>query len=670
MSEKTKAQVAEEVLRLVELERTDEDAYLDKLFAGEIHTGYPAIDKPWYKYFTKEGMKYNLPKMKILDYVKSHPDWTKGRTAFSYYGHEISYDKFFKHVDEAARVLTDMGIRKGDRILCLMPNIPETAYLFYAASEIGAVSDYIDPRPDSIDLKVSARKCLSLCLEEGCKFVITLDSCYLAMIQPNEQEWKDAGIDQLLVVTAADSMTMKAKMTYAKFDKIMHGKEAFEKKMAKQKKLAEAFEACKANSVLNIKMYKDEVKRCKHVEPAYVEYEPDMMVAITHTSGTTGRPKPLPTTHDALNAYACQPFNTDIRFYPGQRYLHLLPYFAAYGIANQLHGGLAGAVCMVEVPEIGPNDLGKLIVLNKTSFNSGIPTWCYAMIKDPWMQDKDLSFVDWLSAGGTSMSASEQEEVTKFLQDHGSTAEFLQGHGMSETLGSATYSPYGEPGSLGVPWPQTIYAIVDPETKEMLAFEEGQEWLEGELIICTEANTKGELDGKKYVEHRTYFGKDYIVTGDIARMRYDGLMFFDSRKDRGFARYDGFNVRPGKLEEVINSFDEVQTCVISPFFSEEVGGNMIKAYIVPQDGKEYTPAEQADLVEKIVNEGFIENEDLSSRQIPTKFHFIPAMPLTPGGKIDYAQLDYQPLSGEEVTVILEETNVSLDGVTVLKPENA
>lgn len=665
--QKTPYQLAEEYSRL---EAEHPDQYLAQLFAGEINTGYPCVDKPWAKFYTPEIMDPELPKMTVVDYLKSHPEMTKGKKAVSYYGNAVSYEEFFRKLEEAARVLTSMGVRKGDRILVMIPNIPEAIYLFYGASMIGAVSDYIDPRPDSVDLKVSARKTLSLYLEEGCSHVITLDSCYLAMIQPNEAEWKEHGVNQILVVTPADSMNLKAQLTYARHEKKLHGKDYFNEKMEQNKKMSAAFEAAKAASILDIIMYKDAVKATKNVKPDFVEYEPNMDVAITHTSGTTGRPKPVPMTHDALNCYVEQAGKTAVPIRSGDRFLFILPFFAAYGIANLLHPGLGRGTTMVCVPEIGPMDFGKLIVLNKASFVAGIPSWCTAMANDPWMEGKDLSYMNWLSAGGTTISAEEEDEINSFLAAHGANIKLSKGHGMSETAGAATLATndYNEPGSLGIPLPNTIYAIVDPETKEMLRFEDGQDELEGELIISSPCVTSGTLGGTTYVTKQDYFGKEYILTGDIARLRRDGVMHFDSRGDRGFARFDGFNVRPGKLEEVIESFDSVRLCAISPYFDKTRGGNMIKANLVLSSGVELDTEGKVALIEQIVNEGFIENSDLSSRQIPAKFAFLPELPMTPGGKLDSPALNQMPLTGEEITVILDETNISLNGVRVIPPE--
>ena len=80
------------------------------------------------------------------------------KTAITYYGKEITYKKLFQNIESVAQLLVRLGVRAEDRIMYLMPNIPETTYFFYAGARIGAVADYVDPRPDSIDFTVSAKK--------------------------------------------------------------------------------------------------------------------------------------------------------------------------------------------------------------------------------------------------------------------------------------------------------------------------------------------------------------------------------------------------------------------------------------------------------------------------------------------------------------------------------
>ena len=78
------------------------------------------------------------------------------------------------------------------------------------------------------------------------------------------------------------------------------------------------------------------------------------------------------------------------------------------------------------------------------------------------------------------------------------------------------------------------------------------------------------------------------------------------------------------------------------------------------------PVEYAEnqLVEKLIQVQFINNADVSARQIPVWFRFRESLPLTVNSKINYNALANEPLDGSEVAVLIEETNISVDRITV------
>ena len=141
-------------------------------------TGYPHIDKPWLQYYEKDVDKKPLPEKSLYQYMKGNNS-DEEQTAINYFNKKISYGEFFENIINAAKVLTALGIKKDDRILFLLPNIPETSYLMYAASIVGAVADYMDPRPDNLDFKVNAKKTLETIIDEKCTHIISFDKCYL-----------------------------------------------------------------------------------------------------------------------------------------------------------------------------------------------------------------------------------------------------------------------------------------------------------------------------------------------------------------------------------------------------------------------------------------------------------------------------------------------------------
>lgn len=304
-------------------------------------TGYPSIDKPWLKYYDAEFLKKPIPNMNIYTYLQTMTKDYGKLTALSYYGREISYKELFAHIDEAAKVLTSIGVKYGDRVMYLMPNIPETAYFLYGGARIGAVADYIDPRPDSVDFTVSAKKVLAMFREEKAKFLVSLDQCYLAMLKPIEQELKELGVEQIILVSPSDSMDSKAKRNYLLETLRFNGVSVLLKSLVKTKGVAKMVNDACNTSCLKLVNYVDLVEKTESIVLPPIEYEKNQLAVIVHTSGTSSaKPKPIPLTHDNFNFYAHQTIGANMPMSVGDRTLHILPYFAAFGIVDVAHGGL------------------------------------------------------------------------------------------------------------------------------------------------------------------------------------------------------------------------------------------------------------------------------------------------------------------------------------------
>lgn len=630
-------------------------------------TGYPSIDKPWLKYYDEEFLKLPLPEMTIYEYLKSRTVEISNYTAFTYYGKKISYAELHRNIETAAKVLVNLGVKSGNRIMYLMPNIPETAYFLYAGARIGAVSDYIDPRPDSIDPVVSAKKVLSLFKEERIDHIVSLDLCYLGMLKPIEKELKELGLEEIIIVSASDSMNKKATFNYLVEKWQFDGFSALKTSVVKTKKMAAAMAEAKQSSCLKLTDYKTALENSKYVNVSDVSYAPDSLAVIVHTSGTSNsKPKPIPLTHDNINVSVHSGAGTLIPYAPGNTELHLLPYFAAYGLVSNLHCALCNGHNLFEIPEFSVANLGKLIKKTKSELIVGVPAWLIGLTKDKALENADLSFLKMIIYGGDGMEISDEKKVNEFLATRNCKCVITKGHGMSETCGGAAYAAgeYNEFGTMGIPMPHITYALVDPETKEMLKFLEDSEYIEGELIISSKVVTSGMLDGKEIVPHAEYNGDSYIFTRDIAHMDKNGVMTFLSRSDRSFTRYDGFKVKPHEIEAIIKKYPSVEYCVITPFEDSEKHGNMPMATIVLNSSCVPARSEQIEIAKGIVNDCFVSNPDVSSRQIPSRFRFRDKLPLSANGKVSFNEIIKEGLTGEEIVVELEETTISVGKITV------
>ena len=654
----------------------DRNLYFKRVATGEIKapiTGYPYLDRVWLKNYSKDFLREDIPKLTIFEYMKSLNIGHEDLSAINYFCNHISYGQLYSHIDNASKALTSLGVKKDDRIMYLMPNIPETAYLLYGGSRIGAISDYIDPRPDSIDRNISAQKTLKLVEQEKAKYLIALDQCYLAMLKPIENELKELGLDSIVVASASDSMGTREKIHYLLETANFEGLKALKAKLIKMKMIEEKFKEARANSPLAILDYKSLVRDSRFVSFSSLPYEKDKIDLITHTSGTSSpMPKPIVLTTENLNAYVHQTFGANMTMAVGDKALHMLPYFAAYGVVDVTHAGLCHGNELIQVPEFLPSNFGKLILKYKPQTIIGTPSWFLNLINDPVIKNADLSFIKMICYGGDSMEIEDEIKLNRFLAAHNCHSKITKGHGMSETAGCASYAigEYNVLGSMGVPMPHAVYGIVDPDTKEPLRFEKGKDVLEGELIIHGETVTPGILDGKVIVPHAKYDGMDFIYTRDIAQMDRNGIMQFLTRSDRSFTRFDGFKVKPYEIENLLKTDEAIKYCIISPIFDEKRFGNIILATIVLEDGVEMNEEERLEFVKNLIDKYFVKNPNVSSRQIPFKIRFRDSLLYSANSKGDFNAYTKEGLNGEEFTIELEETNISVDSIKVIPPQSS
>lgn len=649
-------------------------------------TGYPHIDKPWMKYYDKSIVDKKDPEMNLTNYLKMKLEGNKSLLAHSYYKDNFTYDELFDKVDVASKVLSDIGVKKGDVVMNLLPNIPETAQIWLGCVQIGAIADFIDPRPDSMDIIANAKKVLEIIKYEQAKYIVALDKCYIWMLKPIEKELKELGIENIIVLSASDSMSISSKIDYLKDVKnytilknLRNSKSGAEmskissvlfnkiNEMNKDNKLLD--EAIK-NSVLNVYKYSDLVKNSKY--SSFVQNnDVNSINYIGHTSGTSGsRPKPITATNKNGISTLEQLIKGNVAFSKGDNALHVLPYFAPFGAFDNYLLNIVSLANNIDVPEFEINEFGYLIKKYKPNIIMGTPAWLAALPNYDMLKGLDLSFIHTIIYGGDSMTSQDEEKVNEWLKRQGSSAEVEKGHGMSEFLGCGSYAQdeYNKLGSIGIPLPNTIYSIIDPNIDDKLVplkFEEGQERLKGELVVSSDAVTNGTLNGDIIVPRYEMDGNIYIRTRDLVEMDKNGVFYHEARKDRSFTRFDGYKIKPFEIESVIEQNENVKYAKLTEYYDDRQRGIMPICHIVLNDNN-ISEEEKLDIVKDIVYNQIIANPTMSSRQIPSKFKIREAMPITKNSKIDFNSLKNEGLDGSEINVDVSETNLTVDHIDVYK----
>lgn len=647
-------------------------------------TGYPHIDKPWMKYYDEKIVNTKEPEMNITNYLKEKVKGNEHMLAHTYYKNDMTFDELFEKVNTASKVLTSLGVKKGDIVMNLLPNIPESAQIWLGCAQIGATADFIDPRPDSMDVMANANKVLEIIKFEGAKYIVALDICYLFMLKPIEQELKQLGIENIIVISPADSMTLQGKIDYltdvknytllknqrnTNVNELKVTKVLLDK-ISSMSKDSKALDSAIKSSVLNIYKYKDLVRNNKYT--SFLEdNDIESINYIGHTSGTSGsRPKPITATNNNSISTLEQLIKGNVAFNKGDRALHVLPYFAPFGAYDNYLLNLVSLADNIDVPEFEINEFGYLIFKHKPNIIMGTPSWLAALPSYDMLKNMDLSFIHTIIYGGDSMTPQDEEKVNEWLKKGGSPAKVEKGHGMSEFLGCGSYAQdeYNKLGSIGIPLPNTIYSIADPSIDDKLVplkFNDEDKLLKGELVVSSNAVTNGILNNHIIVPRYDMDGNSYIRTRDLVEMDRDGIFYHEARKDRSFTRFDGYKIKPYEIENVIEQSKFVKYAKLTEYFDDRQRGIMPICHVVLENNN-LTDEEQIEVVKDIIYNEIIANPTMSSRQIPSKFKIRNSMPITKNGKVDFNSLKNEQLDGTEINVIVNETNLSVDSIDIYK----
>ena len=633
------------------------------------NTGYPHIDKPWMKFYDEKRVKQPFPEMTIYDYFKwmnrNHLDLT----ATSFYGNDITYGKMIENIDNTANGLYSIGIRDGERVLELLPTLAPTANMFYANSKIGAISDFYDHRPDSVNPKVNGEKLLSIIDREKIKHLVIFDQTYIPLISEVEDQLIERGITDLVVVSIDDALNLKSKVNYFLDGCDKYGLKDNTKKIMEMKKNSQEVKEFLKRSKLNIISYSDLINNSKYTRAKKKEYVPNNLELIVHTSGTSGAfPKPLPLTNDNMNTHIHQLFAADYQYEPGTKIYQLLPYFASFGISDCAHFGFCCGANMIQVPMFTPSELPRDVIKSKAEVLTVAPEMLTPFLKSKDLKNVDLSFLKRVTVGGGTFDR--EKDFIEFLKQHGADkCDVDTGHGMSEFAGSGSvnYGNHKVIGGMGAPLPYTTYMIVDPETKKPIKFDKDCNTITGEAMVSGPCVTSGTLDGKEIVPHYNIDGIDCIATGDSIVMDKSGNMFFNSRIDRTFSRWDGYKYKPYVIENLLKQDPRVENCVIVEYYDETRMGNMPIAHITLKNN-DISSDEKEHIIDELMQTYFFNNPSVSTRQIPTKIKFRESIPLTPNNKIGYKILRDEGLDGSEYTISFTESNLGIDDIEILKPD--
>ena len=531
----------------------------------------------------------------VRDAAKKYPH----NTAFDFMGKSTSYREMLHQIDACARSLRTIGTREGDKITIAMPNCPQAIYMLYAINRVGAVANMIHP--------LSAEKEIEEYLNiSHSTTIITLDQFYGKV----EAIRKNTEIRNVIIARIRDELSRPIRAGY----------------MATEGRKIEPIP--KDAPIISWKQF---IKLGKSSFPNYeVPREADDPAVILYSGGTTGKTKGIVLTNMNFNALGEQVYAANPMFLPGDKMLAAMPLFHGFGLGVCIHTMLShGGRCLL-VPRFTPKSYAKMITKYRCNFIAGVPTLYEAMLRLPSMEKADLSCLKGVFSGGDSLSVELKKKCDQFLYAHNATVQIREGYGTTECVTASCLTPptQSREGSIGIPFPDTYYKIVEPGTDRELPYGE-----EGEILLAGPSVMKEYMDMPEETAETLRLHDDglkWVYTGDLGTMDDAGFIYFKGRIKRMIIS-SGYNVYPAQLENVFDAHEKVHmSCIIG--VPDDYKMQKVKAFVMLKEGVPANDATKAELMDYA-------RKNIAKYAMPYDIEFRKELPTTLVGKVAYRKLE-------------------------------
>ena len=472
------------------------------------------------------------------------------RTAYSFMGHDISYQETDVKSQALAAYFQSLGLHKGDRVAIMMPNVPQYPVAVAAILRAGLVVVNVNPlyTPRELEHQLTDSGAKAIVIIEN--FAITLQKC----IEQTQVKH--------IVMCAMGDMLNWPKSAVVNFV------------VRNFKNLVPEFHLPGAVN------FKQALKLGRQASFRPPSVSSEDIAVLQYTGGTTGVSKGAVLLHSNVIANLLQseawndPVMKRVPAHEQPTSVCALPLYHIFAFTVNMMLGLRTGGKNILIPN--PRDLPAVLKeLSKHTFHSfpAVNTLFNGLANHP-----DFGKVNWknlkVSVGGGMTVTSAVAAL--WLQKTG--CPICEGYGLSETSPSASCNPTTSTqftGTIGVPLPSTFMKLLDDEGHEVLAL--GQP---GEIVIKGPQVMAGYwLRPDETARCMTPDG--FFKSGDIGIRDACGYFKIVDRK-KDMILVSGFNVYPNDVEETVSLCPGVLECA-AVGVPDEKTGEAVKLVIVKKD---------------------------------------------------------------------------------------
>lgn len=541
-------------------------------------------ERPWTKFY-EPGVPTTItyPELTLGNVLAQTVAKYPGQTALMFFGRKITYAELDGLVNRFSNTLTGLGIKKGDRVAIMLPNVPQMVIAYYGTLRIGAIAVATNPLYLANELEVQLKDC-------GAEILVALDLFYpvISRVLPK------TSVKKLILCGVKDYLPFPLNLLYPIKAKI-------EKQWVSVKRVPPIYDFL---SLLGN----------AQATPVEAAVTPDDTAILQYTGGTTGIPKGAILTHRNLVANAVHNRVWLTNGKEGEeRILAVIPFFHVYGMTTAMNLGMLLGAELILLPKFHTKEVLEFINKYRPTIFPGIQAMYLAIGNYPKIDKYDLTSIKAAISGAGPLMREVQERF-----EHLTKARIVEGYGLSEASPVTHCNPvFGRRkiGTIGLPFPDMDAKIMDIETgeKEMPVGETG------ELVVRGPQVMKGYWNKPEETAHMLRGG--WLHTGDIANMDEEGYFtIVDRIKD--MIKTVGENVYPREVEEALFTHPKVKDAVVAGLPNEFMGEE-IKAYIILKEGMTAT-------ADEIIS--YCKGQ-LSKFKVPKQVEFRNQLPKTLVGKV-------------------------------------
>jgi long-chain acyl-CoA synthetase len=491
-------------------------------------------ERPWLSNYDVGVPKtIAAPNIPLSQFLRSAASRFPRKSALIFEGTHISYRQLLRDVMRFKAGLQMRGLNPGDRVMLLMPNLPQMVIAYFGILEAGAVAVFSHPITDEDEL------IRQLNITQA-RIFVSLDQ-FDEIFKRVKTEKESGGLSQLsqIIVTSA--------VDYLPFYKRLILRI---KNRGQPDSLPERITGIAIENFSKIISSQEE-------DAVEVDISADDLATIQFTGGTTADPKGVMLSHRNLVANSLQTRHWMPSAQEGkEKFLCVLPFSHSYGLTTALNLPVALGATMILKAKFETLDLLKTIQRYLPTLFPGVPSM-YMAIKDfPGVRKYGISSIEACISGSAPLPIEVQESFEKLTR-----GRLVEGYGLTEA-GPVTHGNplYGKRkiGTIGIPFPSTEARVVDlvKGKKEVKPGQIGELAVRGPQVMLGYW-----LDE---VATRNAFNPDgFLLTGDVAQMDPEGYFRIVARKaDLWYPDKPGEPAFPRDVEEVLFEIPQVRDAAV------------------------------------------------------------------------------------------------------------